>query len=80
MFKHMHDQNSGEQTRKVSKASGVEVGVGLPLQAKVETQQQSNEDPWNDDIAQSQHSKIIRRQSIREQILWKYDCKKYILV
>lgn len=44
----------------------VDARVDLP---DIEAQQQSDEDAWNDDVAQSQHGKVIGFKTFFQQVL-----------
>ena len=48
---------------------GVEVEIGVPLEAEVVSEEEGNENTGNDNVAETQHGKISGVQTILEEIL-----------
>ena len=59
---------------------GVEVEIGVPLEAEVVSEEEGNENTGNDNVAETQHGKISGVQTILEEILEIQDCCALIIV
>lgn len=62
----VHDANGHHQAEEVCNVWRVEVGAALASQTVIEAQQQGDENARNDDVSQTEHSKVRRTESIFE--------------
>ena len=66
----MHHEDGEEEAEEIGSECGVEIEIGIPLEAEVVSEQQGDEDAGDDDVAEPQHGEICgTHRPILEQIL-----------
>lgn len=75
VLEHVHHEDGGEQAKQVRGERGVEVDVGVSLEALVVAEEQRDEDPGDHDVAEAEHGKVGGVETVDKQILRKHHWK-----